>query len=232
MGAPCKVAAPMKLLFDFLPIILFFASYKLASSRATEAAAWATQHLGFFVAGGVVGTEEAPVLIATAVVIAATVAQVAFLLARGKKVDGALWVSLVLVVVLGGLTLWLRSETFIKWKPTLLYAVMATALLIGQLVWRKNLIKSLLGAQIKLPDAVWSRLLVWWVIFFAFQALLNIWVAYSYDTSTWVNFKLFGAMGMTLAFTLAQGFYLAKHIEEPLPASDHQATQGNRANHP
>jgi intracellular septation protein len=203
----------MKLLFDFLPIILFFVSYRIASSRAAEAAAWATQTFGFMVSGGVVGPDEAPVLIATVVVIVATLAQVGILLARKQKVDAALWVSLVLVVVLGGLTLWLRSETFIKWKPTLLYGVMALALVLGQLVWRKNLIKSLLGGQLALPDAVWARLLTWWIAFFVVQGALNLWVAYSFETSTWVNFKLFGALGLTLLFTLAQGIYLARHLE-------------------
>jgi intracellular septation protein len=204
----------MKLLFDFLPIILFFVAFRVASSRATEAAAWATQTFGFMVSGGVVGPEEAPVLIATVVVVVATLAQVGILLARGRKVEPALWVSLVLVVVLGGLTVWLRSETFIKWKPTLLYAVMALALLLGQLVWRKNLIKSLMGSQITLPDPVWHRLMLSWVVFFIVQALLNLWVAYSFETSTWVNYKLFGALGLTLAFMLAQGVYLSRHIAD------------------
>ncbi len=210
----------MKLLFDFLPIILFFVAYRVASSRATEAAAWATQALGFAVSGGVVGPEEAPVLIATVVVIVASLAQVAWLLARGRKVDATLWVSLVLVVVLGGLTVWLRSEAFIKWKPTLLYAVMALALLAGQWLWRKNLIKSLLGGQLTLPDPVWHRLLLSWVVFFVVQALVNVWVAYTFETSTWVNYKLFGALGMTLVFTLAQGVYLARHLpDEAAPAN-------------
>ncbi len=204
----------MKLLFDFLPIILFFVAYRVASSRAVEAAAWATQTLGFMVSGGVVGPEEAPVLIATVVVVIATLAQVGILLARGRKVEPALWVSLVLVVVLGGLTVWLRSETFIKWKPTLLYMVMAVALVVGHLVWRKNLIKSLMGSQIALPDPVWHRLMLSWVVFFIVQALLNLWVAFNFDTSTWVSYKLFGALGLTLAFMLAQGVYLARHMPE------------------
>jgi intracellular septation protein len=204
----------MKLLFDFLPIILFFVAFRVASSRAAEAAAWATQTFGFMVSGGVVGPDEAPVLIATVVVVVATLAQVTLLLARGRKVEPALWVSLVLVVVLGGLTVWLRSETFIKWKPTLLYAVMALALVLGQLLWRKNLIKSLMGSQLTLPDPVWHRLMLSWVVFFLVQALLNLWVAYSFETATWVNYKLFGALGMTLAFMLAQGVYLARHMSD------------------
>ena len=204
----------MKLLFDFLPIILFFVAFRVASTRANEAAAWATQTFGFLVSGGIVGPEEAPVLIATVVVVVATLVQVGILLARGHKVEPALWVSLVLVVVLGGLTVWLRSETFIKWKPTLLYAVMALVLVLGQLVWRKNFIKSLMGSQITLPDPVWMRLLLSWIVFFLVQAVLNLWVAYSFETSTWVNYKLFGALGLTLAFMLAQGVYLSRHMPD------------------
>jgi intracellular septation protein len=204
----------MKLLIDFLPVILFFVTFKVASSRAAEAAAWATQHLGFMVAGGVVGAGEAPILLATVVVVIATLVQVGAMLALGKKVEPALWVSLALIVVLGGLTVYLRSETFIKWKPTLLYAVMALVLTVAQLGWRKNLIRSLLGSQLVLPDGVWLRLLWLWVAFFAAMAIVNIWVAYSFPTEVWVNFKLFGLMGLMIVFVLAQGVYLSKHLPD------------------
>lgn len=206
----------MKLLLDFLPIILFFAMFKFAESDKTWAAAFATQHLGFLVLGGTVGEGEAPVLLATAVVIVASLAQVAWLKARGRKVDTMLWVSLGLVVVLGGLTIWLRSETFIKWKPTLLYWVMAAALALAPLLFGKNLLKALLGAQMSLPDAVWRRLNLAWVAFFAGMGVLNLWVAYRFSTDVWVNFKLFGGMGLMLLFTLAQGFYISRHlVDEP-----------------
>jgi intracellular septation protein len=202
----------MKLLFDFLPIILFFVAFKVADANKTLAAAYATSHLGFLVQGGVVGAEEAPVLLATVVVVIATLAQVAFLAARGRKIDLMLWVSLALVVVMGGLTIWLHSETFIKWKPTLLYWVMAGALLIAWLGWRKNLIRALLGEQLTLPDSVWQRLNFAWASFFALMGALNLWVAYSFSTPTWVNFKLFGIMGMLIAFAIAQGMYLSRYM--------------------
>jgi intracellular septation protein len=205
----------MKLLFDFFPILLFFVTYKVASSRAADAAAFATQHLGFAVAGGVVSASEAPVLLATVVVIVATLLQVGWVMARGKKVEPMLWVSLALIVVLGSLTIWLRSETFIKWKPTLLYAAMAISFAVAHLVWRKNLLRSVLGAQINMPDAVWTRMLVWWIVFFGAMAVLNLWVAYTFPTETWVNFKVFGLIGLTFAFTLGQGLVLAKHMQEP-----------------
>jgi intracellular septation protein len=204
----------MKLLFDFLPIILFFVAFKVADANKAAAAAFATSHFGFMVSGGIVGAEEAPVLLATVVVVIATLAQVTWLLARGKKIDMILWVSLALVVIMGGLTIWLHSETFIKWKPTLLYWVMAAALLIAWLGWRKNLIRTLLGEQLTLPDPIWQRLNWAWAAFFALMGALNLWVAYRFETPTWVNFKLFGIMGMLLVFALGQGLYLSRYINE------------------
>jgi intracellular septation protein len=208
----------MKLLLDFLPILMFFAAFKGAEARPEWAADFATRHLGFIVSGGTVGTAEAPVLLATVVVILATLAQVAYLRLRGRQVDTMLWVSLGLVVGLGGLTIWFHSETFIKWKPSVLYWVMGTALWLSPLLAGKNLLKVLLGQQMQLPPRVWHRLNFAWVAFFAGMGLLNLWVAYSFSTATWVNFKLFGGIGLMLLFTLAQGLYLSRHLEDPPPA--------------
>lgn len=156
----------MKLLFDFLPILLFFGMFKYAEGQPEWAAATASQWLGFMVEGSVVGPAEAPVLLATVVVIVATLLQVGWLLLRGRKVDTMLWVSLALVVVLGGATIYFHSETFIKWKPTLLYWAMAAGLLIGQLMG-KNGIRALMGAQMTLPDLVWLRVNQAWMAFLA-----------------------------------------------------------------
>jgi intracellular septation protein len=205
----------MKLLLDFLPILLFFGTFKFAETRKEAAAEFATQHFGFLVSGGKVGAAEAPVLLATVVVILATLAQVLWLKAKGRKVDTMLWVSLILVVVFGGLTIWFHSETFIKWKPSVLYWAMGTALWLAPLVSGKNLLKVLLGEQMQLPAKVWHRLNFAWVAFFAGMGLLNLWVAYSFSTDAWVNFKLFGGLGLMLLFTLAQGVYLSRHIQEP-----------------
>jgi intracellular septation protein len=204
----------MKLLFDFLPIILFFGAFKYADGRKEWAANFATQHLGFLVAGGVVGQGEAPVLLATIVVVFATLAQVAYLLARGRKVDTMLWVSLVLVVVLGGLTVWFHSETFIKWKPTLLYWVMASAFLLSPLLFGKNLLRTLMGEQLQLPEPIWARLNWAWIGFFSVMGALNLWVAFNFATDTWVNFKLFGAMGLMFVFVIAQGLVISKYLPE------------------
>jgi len=204
---------PMKILFDFLPIALFFGMFKYAEGHKDWAASAATEWLGFMVSGGMVGIAEAPVLLATVVVIIATFAQIVWLKAHGRKIDAMLWVSLGLVVVLGGATIYFHSESFIKWKPTVLYWVMGSALLLGQLVFRKNGIKSLMGAQMELPDSIWRTVNFSWIGFFAVMGFLNLWVAFNFPTSTWVNFKLFGGLGLMLVFVLAQAVYLNKHVK-------------------
>jgi intracellular septation protein len=212
----------MKLLFDFLPIILFFAAFKVADANKEAAAAFATSHFGFLVSGGIVGPGEAPVLLATLVVIGATLAQVAFLAMRGKKIDLMLWISLALVVVMGGLTVWLHNETFIKWKPTLLYWVMASVFALAPLLFGRNVLKLLLGEQLQLPDAVWKRLNLAWVTFFAVMGALNLWVAFNFETATWVNFKLFGSIGLMFVFTIAQGLYLSRYLPDETANKEQQ----------
>ncbi len=203
----------MKLLLDFLPIILFFGTYKYAESHKDWAAAFATEHFGFIVSGGIVGAKEAPVLLSTVVVIVATFAQIAYLYARGRKIDTMLWVSLGLVVVLGGATIWFHNEEFIKWKPTVLYWAMALALWSGPALFGRNLLQKMMGDQVRLPAPVWSRLNVAWIVFFFSMGVLNRYVAWRYSTDTWVNFKLFGSMGLMILFMIAQGFYLSRHLE-------------------
>src|SRR5689334_18955408 len=211
----------MKFLFDFLPVILFFGTFKLAEAHPDDAARFTTSHFGAIVSGGVVGPDEAPVLLATLVVILATLVQVAVQLVRGKKVDMMLWVTFGLVVVLGGATIWFHNPTFIKWKPSVLYWVMALAFWISQAVFRKNLLQALIGEQLELPAPVWQRLNVAWIAFFAFMGVLNLYVAYSFSTATWASFKAFGATGLMLVFMVAQGFYLSRHLK-PLPEPSEQ----------
>ena len=205
----------MKLLLDFLPILLFFGAFKYAEGHKDWAATFATEHLGFMVAGGQVGPSEAPVLLATVVVVLATLAQVVWLKARGKKVDMMLWISLALVTVLGGLTVWLHSETFIKWKPTGLYWAMGLSFLVSQFIFGRNLLKLMLGEQLQLPEPVWARLSL-------------AWVAFNFSTDAWVNFKLFGGIALMLLFTLAQGLYIGRHLP-PEVATD-PAQQAKSAN--
>lgn len=219
----------MKLLLDFLPIILFFATFKYAEGHKDWAAAFASEHFGGLVAGGQVSPAQAPVLLATAVVIAATLAQVLWLKLRGRRIDAMLWVSLALVVVLGGATIYFQSDTFIKWKPSALYWAMGLALWLWPLVTGKNLLKLLLGEQLQLPAKVWHRLNFAWIAFFATMGLLNLWVAYTFSTDTWVNYKLFGGMGLMLLFTLAQGLVLARYLE---PAAEGESAAAGNGHEP
>ncbi|MDH4053323.1 MAG: septation protein A [Rubrivivax sp.] len=204
----------MKFLFDFLPIALFFGTFKFAEGQREWAADFATRHLGFAVSGGIVTPEQAPVLLATVAVIVATVAQVLWLKLRGRKVDMMLWVSLALVVVLGSATLWFHNEAFIKWKPSVLYWTMGLSLWLGPLLFGKNVLRLLLGDQLQLPSRVWHRLNFAWVAFFGFMGLCNLWVAYNFSTEIWVDFKLFGGIGLTLLFSLAQALYLSRHLKQ------------------
>jgi intracellular septation protein len=209
-----QALAPLKLLFDLFPVLLFFAAY-MGGKRAPDlAAAVVGGTLGAVGAGSQVALDQAPILLATAVAIVATFGQVGWLVARGRSVDKMLWVSLAIIVVMGGATLWLRDPTFIKWKPTVLYWAFAAVLLGTQALLGRNLIRAMLGQQISLPDPVWTRLNLSWGAFFLAMGALNLYVAYTFSEGTWVNFKLFGGMGLMLVFVLAQGMYLARFVED------------------
>ena len=175
----------MKLLIDFFPIALFFAVFKL----------WG-------------------IYPATAVAIVATIVQIAYLRFKLGKVEPMQWVSLGVIVLFGGATLLAQDENFIKWKPTVLYWLMGAALVVGQLVLRKNLIKSLMGGQVQLPDHAWNTLNWAWSSFFAAMGGLNLWIAYHFDTDTWVNFKMFGGLGLMLLFILVQAVYMSRFMQE------------------
>lgn len=205
----------MKLLLDFLPLILFFGTFKYAEGQKDWAALFASEHFGFLVSGGKVGPDEAPVLLATLVVMLATLAQALILKLRGRKIDLMLWISLALVVVLGGATVWFHNATFIKWKPSGLYWGMALVFFVSQTFFGKNLLQSMLGAELQLPAAVWKRLNLAWVLFFTAMGLLNLYVAYNFSTDAWANFKVFGATGLMLLFTLGQGLYMSRYLSEP-----------------
>jgi intracellular septation protein len=159
-------------------------------------------------------------LLATLVVMLATLTQAMVLKLRGKKIDLMLWISLALVVILGGATVWFHNETFIKWKPTGLYWAMALVFWASRAFFDKNLIQSMLGAELKLPAIAWLHLNRAWVLFFAAMGLLNLYVAFNYSTSTWANFKVFGATGLILLFTLAQGLYMSRHMPNNDVAAD------------
>ena len=210
----------MKLFFDFLPLILFFGTFKVAEGQAAAAARFATEHMGFVVSGGVVGPEEAPVLLATVVVVFATLLQIGFLLLTRRKVHAMLWVTFGIVTILGAATVWFHNPTFIKWKPSVLYWATALVFWASQTIFGKNLVRSVLAEQVRLPLQIWQRLNVAWIAFFAAMGVLNLYVAYNFSTSTWASFKVFGITGVMLIFMVAQGFYVARYVQDdddPLP---------------
>jgi intracellular septation protein len=204
----------MKLLLDLLPVILFFAAFKLAGMQPEAALAMAQTWLGPLMIDGQVPAGQAPIMLATAVAIVASLIQVGWQMLRRKKVDTMLWISVAVIVVFGGATIWLHDETFIKWKPSILYWLFGSILLGGRLLAGRNLLRAVLGEQLVLPAAVWERLLWVWIAFFATIVAVNLIVAFSVPTETWVNFKLFGLMGITFAFTLGIGLWLARHMKE------------------
>jgi len=205
----------MKLLFDLFPVILFFAVFKFAGGQPDAAQAFASNYLAFVVADGEITAQQAPILLATAVAILATLGQVLWLLLRRRHVDTMLWVSLVIIVVFGGATIYFHDEMFIKWKPTVLYWCFALALLGAQLLMRKNLIRSLMGQQMSLPDPVWDKLNLAWSAFFAAMGALNLYIAFNFPLELWVNFKMFGFIALMIAFVIGQTVYLSRYLKEP-----------------
>jgi intracellular septation protein len=175
----------MKFLFDLFPILLFFIAFKTAG-----------------------------IYVATAVAIAATIAQIVWSKVRHGKVEMMMWISFAIITVFGGATLILHDESFIKFKPSVLYWLFALILLISNYGFRKNLMRSLLQEKIALPVLVWNRVNLVWSIFFAALGFLNLYIAFNYSTDTWVNFKLFGFTALMLLFILGQGVWLSKYIDE------------------
>jgi intracellular septation protein len=175
----------MKLLFDVFPVVLFFVAFKFYG-----------------------------IYVATAVAMAATFAQIGWLWLRGRKIDTMLWVSLGVITIFGGATLVLANETFIKWKPTVLYWLFGTILAVAALAFKKNLVRSMMQHQVSLPEGIWRKLLASWIGFFAVMGILNLYVAYNYSTDAWVNFKLFGGIGLMIAFVLLQALVLARHVHD------------------
>ena len=182
----------MKLFLDFFPIVLFFAAFKIAG-----------------------------IFMATAVAIGATLLQIGWLYRKNGHVEPMQWVSLVVIVVFGGATLLTQDETFIKWKPTILYWLMGGALVVGHVFFRRNFLRQLMGTQLSLPDPVWRTLMFSWAGFFSIMGVINLYIAYNYDTDTWVSYKLFGGMGLMLVFVVAQALYLSRHVQE-LPLDEQE----------
>lgn len=186
-----------KFLFDLFPLLLFFVAYRFAD-----------------------------IYVATGVAMVAAVGQIAYIRLTGQKIEPMHWINLVVIVVFGGATLWLQNEAFIKWKPTVLYWLFGAILLGSQWIWRKNLLQKLLSGKVELSAAGWNGLSISWAGFFVFAGALNLFVAFSgyFSESAWVNFKVFGLMGLLIVFVIAQSLWLSKHMtvdeKEPKVTSD------------
>lgn len=175
----------MKLLFDLFPVVLFFIAYKMYD-----------------------------IYVATAVIIVASVLQVGYVYLKHKRVEKMHITTLVLILVLGGLTLVLQNEAFIKWKPSIVNWGFALVFLGSHYIGKKPIVERMMGQAISLPPPIWINLSWMWITFFIIAGLANLYVAFEYDTNTWVNFKLFGLMGMTIVFIIIQGLYISGYMQE------------------
>jgi intracellular septation protein len=174
----------MKFLFDLFPIILFFIAYKTYD-----------------------------IYVATAVAIGAAMVQTGLYWLKHRKFEKMHVITLGILVVFGGLTLALHDPLFIKWKPTVVNWLFGVTFLASGFIGKTTLIERMMGHAIQAPAPVWTRLNLAWVVFFLFMGLINLYVAFNFSEDTWVNFKLFGMMGLTLVFVFAQAFYLSRYME-------------------
>lgn len=180
----------MKFLFDFFPVLFFFIAYKLYD-----------------------------IYVATSVLIVACLIQTLGHRIIHRKFEKSHVITLVLVSLFGGATLLLQNEMFIKWKPSVINWLFAIAFIGSRFIGGQTLIERMLGQQLELPKRIWLNLNSAWTLFFIALGCLNLYVVYNYSTDIWVDFKMFGLMGLTLLFMLLQGIYLARHIKE-IPARD------------
>ena len=183
----------MKFLYDLFPLLLFFAAFKFYD-----------------------------IYVATGAAIAASFLQVGYFWFKHRRFETMHLVTLAVIAVFGGLTLVLHDDTFIKWKPTLVYWILAGLMFGSQWFGDKTLIERMMSGQIALPAFVWRRLNLSWGIFFALLGVANIYVAFYYGLelsaevrrNIWVDFKVFGSFGLTLAFAIAQAFFMAKYVQD------------------
>ncbi len=202
-----------KLFFDLFPVVLFFAAYRTSLNDPQLALA----ALGALHIHNITET-QAPILLATCVAILATLAQTAWLWLHQHRVEKMMLFTLALMIVFGGATLIFHDPLFIQWKLTIFYWVFALALAVSAWVFGNNLLRKMFASQLELPDAVWARLNVAWVLFLFGMGALNLYVMSHFSEAAWVNFKLFGTSSMMFLFILAQALYLSRHIkEEELP---------------
>lgn len=173
----------MKLMFEMFPVILFFVAFKMYG-----------------------------IYYATAVAIVASVLQIAYSYLKKCRVETVMWVGFFVILFFGGATLILRNELFIKWKPTILYWVFSAVIVAGRAIFKKNIIKDMLGKQVSLPENIWNTLNNSWAVFFMLIGAVNLFVVYRFTTEVWVNFKLFGIMGLMLVFVIAQSIVISRNM--------------------
>ena len=176
-----------KFLFDLFPLILFFIAYRVAD-----------------------------IYVATGVAVIAAVGQIAYIRLSGKPVEPMHWINFAVIVVFGGATLWLQNDVFIKWKPTVLYWMFGAILLGSQILFKRNLLQKLLAEKVSLTPSGWNGLNMSWSLFFLGAGALNLFVAFSgfFSESAWVNFKVFGLMGLLVVFVILQSLWLGRHMTE------------------
>lgn len=182
-----------KFLFDLFPLILFFLAFKFAD-----------------------------IFTATAVAMVAAVAQIAWLKLTGRAIEATHWINLTVIIVFGGATLLLHDDTFIKWKPTVLYWLFGTILLASRVLFGRNLMRKLMGEKIALPDIAWRRVNDSWALFFIVSGALNLYVAFSgqFTEAQWVNFKVFGLMALLLVFAVGQSIWLGRHMQSDVAPAE------------
>lgn len=176
----------MKFLFDFFPILLFFVAYKAYD-----------------------------IYVATAVAIIASFIQVGWFWLQHRRVEKMHVITLLMITVLGGATLLLQDPTFIMWKPTIVNWAFGLVFIGSQFIGKKTIIQRMMESTVEMPQPVWTKLNLAWAAFFVFLGFLNLYVAYNFDEETWVNFKLFGMIGLTFVFIIAQAFFIGRYIKAP-----------------
>lgn len=201
----------MKLLFDLLPLVVFFVTLEVAEAHPAGSVVFATERLGTAVSGGAVGAREAPALLATLLALAVALAQALWLRSRRQPVPSALGIAVVVVALLGPAGFWLHTESLVKWKPSVMYWMLGTLLWLSQVALRRNLLRLVLDGRLSLPDSTWQALNAAWVGFFGVMGLLNLWVAYNHPTAVWIDFNRFVGPGLLLAFVVAQALVLLRH---------------------
>lgn len=181
----------MKILIDFFPVIAFFIAYYIPDDLNQR------------------------MYIATTAAIIAAIIQVSLYWILHRKFEKMHLMTLAIILILGGLTLFLQDKRFFMWKPTAVNWLFAVAFIISEYIGSKPLIQRMMDHALNLPPKIWYRLNRSWTVFFIFSGAVNLFVAFNFAENIWVNFKLFGILGMTLLFAVGQAFYLAKHVIEP-----------------